>query len=361
MYKNKVFLMCLIVMCSIFTGCLGNDDSSDNDMKLNIVSYDAFGVSQELLDQFSNETGIIVEITRAGDAGGVLSTAIQTKGTGLFDMSIGIDNSYLGTALSADIFQPLDTERSIFSSRALSSYDGDLAIPFDVGSVCINYDSNYVDGENVTIPTSLWDFTESEWDGKLAVQNPRTSSPGRAFFIATVDYFSKDDDNQTNYEDWWKSMRSNNVIITDGWTTSYESHYSGGYGQWGDGFIGDAHAVVSYCHSPGVEAYYGDNWTTSVALDVNGASFSQIEYVSFLSGSDKSKSANTFVDWLVSSEINSQMSTINWMYPAIEGGDIIEDSGYRWHSLVPIDCDIDISEIDNKISMWLDEWDSAMA
>ena len=361
MYNKKAITICLIMLCSLLTGCIEDRDSTENDNNLSIVSYDAFGVSQELLDQFTNETGISVEITRAGDAGGVLSTAIQTKDSGLFDLAIGVDNSYLGTALAAEIFQPLETDRTIFSSRALTSYDGNLAIPFDIGSVCINYDSNYVDGENITIPTSLWNFTEPAWEGKFAVQNPRTSSPGRAFFIATVDYFSKDEYNQTNYEDWWESMNSNDVIVTDGWTTSYETHYSGGYGQWSDGFIGDAHAVVSYCHSPGVEAYYGGNWTTSVALNIEGASFSQIEYVSFLSGSEKSSSANIFVNWLVSEEINSQMSTINWMYPAIEGGDIIEDSGYRWHSVVPIDCDIEISEIDSNISLWLDEWDTAMA
>jgi len=361
MYDKKAIMICLIMICSILSGCIEDRSSDINDKHLSIVSYDAFGISQELIDEFTNETGISVTITRAGDAGGVLSTAIQTKGSGLFDLAIGIDNSYLGTALDANIFQPLETDRSTFSSRALSSYDGNLAIPFDFGSVCINYDSNYVDGEDVKIPTSLWNFTESQWEGKLAVQNPRTSSPGRAFFIATVDYFSEDENNQTNYEDWWKAMNENDVIVTDGWTTAYEIHYSGGYGQWSGGFIGDAHAVVSYCHSPGVEAYYGENWTTSVALNIDGASFSQIEYVSFLSGSQKSTSANIFVNWLVSEEINSQMSTINWMYPAIEGGNIIEDSGYRWHSVIPIDSNIDISDINSNISSWLDKWDTAMA
>ena len=360
MNANKAIILCLIIICTLFSGCI-EDRNTTNENQLNIISYDAFGITQEMLDQFTNETGISVSITRAGNSGGVVSTAIQTKDTGLFDLSIGIDNSYLGTALSAEIFQPLETDRSIFSSRALTSYDGNLAIPFDLASVCINYDSTHVDGENITIPTSLWDFTDPSWEGKLAVQNPRTSSTGRSFFIATVDYFANDEDSQTNHEDWWRSMRSNNLIITDGWTTAYETHYSGGYGQWNDGFIGDAYAVVSYCHSPGVEAYFGGNWTTSVALDVEGASFPQIEYVSFLVGSDKSISANVFVDWLVSSEINSQMSTLNWMYPAIEGGDITEEAGYRWHSLVPVDCEISISEINENISTWLDEWDTAMA
>ena len=177
----------LIIISSVLSGCLSENDDDAN-VTLNIVSYDALGISKDLLDQFTNDTGINIEITRAGDAGGVLSMAIQTKNTGLFDVSVGIDNSYLGTALVADIFEPLDTNREIFSERALSSYNGNLAIPFDLGSVCINYDSNYVDGENITVPTSLWNFTESQWKGKIAIENPRTSSPGRAFFISTIDY-----------------------------------------------------------------------------------------------------------------------------------------------------------------------------
>lgn len=354
---KKSILICLMFTFSMFAGCLSDGEEGKN---LNIVSYDAFGISQNLLEQFTNETGINVEITRAGDAGGVLSTVIQTKGTGLFDLSLGIDNSYLGTALAAELFEPLDTDRTIFSNRALSSYDGNLAIPFDVGSVCINYDSNYVDGENISIPTSLWNFTDTNWEGKIAVENPRTSSPGRAFFISTVDYFNNDIDEQSDYTNWWSDMKDNNVIIADSWTMAYETHYSGGYGQWGDGFIGDAHAVVSYCHSPGVEAYYGENWTTSVALNIDGASFSQIEYVSLLKGTDEHLSANIFVDWLVSNEINSQMSTINWMYPAIEGGGIIEDFGYNWHSIVPVDCEMNISSINEGIANWLDEWDAAV-
>jgi thiamine transport system substrate-binding protein len=350
----------LIIISSVLSGCLSENDD-DGNVTLNIISYDALGISQDLLDQFTNDTGINIEITRAGDAGGVLSMAIQTKNTGLFDVSVGIDNSYLGTALVADIFEPLDTNREIFSERALSSYNGNLAIPFDLGSVCINYDSSYVDGENITVPSSLWNFTESQWEGKIAIENPRTSSPGRAFFISTIDYFDNDEDEETNYINWWDNMKDNNVIITDSWTTAYETHYTGGYGQWGEGFIGDAHAVVSYCHSPGVEAYYGGNWTTSVALDLEGASFSQIEYISMLKGSEKKSSVNIFVDWLVSYEINSQMSTINWMYPSIIGGNLTETSGYRWHSVVPIDCEIEISDIDENITYWLDEWDITMA
>ena len=43
-----------------------------------------------------------------------------------------------------------------------------------------------VDGENLTVPTSLWDLTDEEWNGKVRFFT--CSSPGRAFMTATVDY-----------------------------------------------------------------------------------------------------------------------------------------------------------------------------
>jgi hypothetical protein len=49
------------------------------------------------------------------------------------------------------------------------------------------------------------------------------------------------------------------------------------------------------------------------------------------------------------------------MYPSIIGGNLTETSGYRWHSLVPVDCEIEISDIDENIAYWLDEWDITMA
>ena len=353
--KTKTLMISLLMMMTAFSGCLGSESTSEDSNVLRILSYDAFGISNEMLASFTNETGIDVKLTREGDAGGVLATALQTREGDLYDLVLGIDNSYLGAALAADLFQPLDVDRSGLSERALASYDGDLAIPFDVGSVCLNYDSTYVDDENVTVPESLWDFTTSNWTGKVAVENPRTSSPGRAFMIATATHLGED------YGDWWAAMNANDVIVSDGWTEAYEVHYSAGYGVWNDGFIGDAKAVVSYCHSPGVEAYFGDNWTNSVALDIPGASFGQIEYAALLAGSKNGEAAKAFVEWLISEDINAQMPMLNLMYPAIAGGELPEEAGYRWHSVVPTDAVVSPETIEADIADWLDAWDTSMA
>ena len=67
--------------------------------------------------------------------------------------------------------------------------------------------------------------------------------------IATIDYFENDDNESTDAFDWWRAIKENNAIITSGWTEAYETHYTGGYGEYTNGHIGDAHITVSYCHS----------------------------------------------------------------------------------------------------------------
>ena len=55
----------------------------------------------------------------------------------------------------------------------------DHGVPFDHGYICLN-----VDGV-VETATSLWNLTEDEWTGKVAIPS-RWFSPGRAFFLATL-------------------------------------------------------------------------------------------------------------------------------------------------------------------------------
>ena len=165
---------------------------------------------------------------------------------------------------------------------------------------------------------------------------------------ATVDYFANDEDNQTDWTDWWTAMASNDAIITSGWTEAYVTHYTGGYGEYIEGHVGDAHMVVSYCHSPGVESWYNDNWTKSAALDLPRAAFHQIEYASAVEGGNLG-AASEFIEYLLSEDVNVNMPTENFMYSVLEGTDLPEDKGYRFHSTVPAQAaEISASEIAEK-------------
>lgn len=359
---DKVLVVFLILF-TCFSGCISEDSEQD---KLVILTYDVSALSGSMISNFENNTGLEVQIIKVDDAGSILSYLIQNKGTDTVDLAIGLDNTYISTAMQLDLLEPVEVDKSHISGynsstemQALSPYDGSLAIPFDMGFICLNYDSSIVDGLNFSHPTSLWDLTEPEWKGKVAFPSPITSSPGRGFMLATLDYF--DWRNGTDsFGNWWNAMRANDVIVTSGWSESYETHYTGGYGEYTEGYIGDAHITVSYCHSPGVESWYNGNWTKSSSLDIDKASFFQVEYASAIKGGN-SQFAEKFIEYLISPEVNSQMPFENLMYSVIKGENLPEENGYRFNSVIPSNpANISYLDIGKNIETWLELWNEAM-
>ena len=365
--KNRLSLLIVVMLLLMipFSGCIGNEEQ---DNELVIITYDVLALTDDMIQQFENESGLSVTLVKLDDAGSILDYLIQNEGTENIDLAIGLDNTYLQTAINrgvltehqANILSASSSQNTPISEAALLPYSGSLAVPFDMGYVCLNYDTSIVDGENMTVPTNLWNLTEEEWRGKVAIPSPVSSSPGRAFMLATLDYFSYSEDSSDSFKQWWSAMEENDVIITSGWTEAYETHYSGGYGEWTEGYIGDAHITVSYCHSPGVESWYNENWTKSASLDLPQSSFFQVEYAAAVTGGNV-EAASEFIDYLLSEQVNSQMPEQNLMYSVLEGEDLPTANGYRYHSTVPSEpAEISMQEIAENMELWLQQWNSAM-
>ena len=365
--KNRLSLLIVVMLLLMipFSGCIGNEEQ---DNELVIITYDVLALTDDMIQQFENESGLSVTLVKLDDAGSILDYLIQNEGTENIDLAIGLDNTYLQTAINrgvltehqANILSASSSQNTPISEAALLPYSGSLAVPFDMGYVCLNYDTSIVDGENMTVPTNLWNLTEEEWRGKVAIPSPISSSPGRAFMLATLDYFSYSEDSSDSFKQWWSAMEENDVIVTSGWTEAYETHYTGGYGEWTEGYIGDAHITVSYCHSPGVESWYNENWTKSASLDLPQSSFFQVEYATAVTGGNV-EAASEFIDYLLSEQVNSQMPEQNLMYSVLEGEDLPTANGYRYHSTVPSEpAEISMQEIAENMESWLQQWNSAM-
>ncbi|MGB1484780.1 MAG: thiamine ABC transporter substrate-binding protein [Poseidonia sp.] len=341
-------------------GCTILEPGRASDGILRLLTYDIAAFSDEMLDEFTNQTGYPIEIIRTDDSGGILEQLLQTQQAQQADLAIGLDNTYLQTALNFCLLQPHNANVSGISSTALEPYDGPNAVPFDRGDVCLNYDETRVDGTNLTVPISLWNLTEPEWSGLTAFPSPLTSSPGRAFMSATVDYFENDEDNTTDAFDWWKAMADNGAIFTTGWTEAYEIHYSGGYGEWVEGHLGDAAMTVSYCHSPGVEAFYGGNWTKSTSLTLERSTFHQVEYAGVINGGTELEAANAFIEYLLSENVNRNMPENNLMQSVLEDAVWPETDGYAYHTDAPkMNAEITNERIAEEMERWLSKWKQA--
>lgn len=368
----RPMLMVLLLIMGPMSGCLSDelvitDDgvciermSRGDDGTLRILTYDIAAFSDEMLAEFTVQTGFDVELIYADDAGGILELMLQTQAAPQADLAVGLDNTYLQTALEFCLLTSHAVNTTAVDNNIMQLYDGPRAVPFDQGHVCLNYDETVVDGENLTAPTSLWNLTEADWADKTVFPSPLTSSPGRAFMVATVDYFENDEDNSTDAFDWWKAMADNGATFTTGWTEAYEIHYSGGYGVWVEGHLGDAAMTVSYCHSPGVEAYYGGNVTSSTSLVLPRATFHQVEYGGLVNGGGNAEAANAFLTFLLSEEINRNMPENNLMKSVLTNATWPEQDGYRHHSDEPVlSADISTERIDDEMEAWLVAWAEA--
>ena len=354
-----------VLLAAPLSGCLERSESNDectvlpaghdDDGVLRILTYDITALSEELTDEFTNQTGIAVEMIKVDDAGGILDQMMLTKNAQQADLMIGLDNTYLPTAIANCLLQANEATPENISDSASAFYEGPLAVPFDQGDVCLNYDEDALEEANMSVPTHLSNLTQEEWKGKVAFPSPVTSSPGRAFLVASMDYFSQDESGDAMA--WWSDMIDNDAIITTGWTEAYETHYTGGYGIWNEGHIGDAWLTVSYCHSPGVEAFYGGNSTISAAVDIDFASFSQVEYAASVNGGGSKNAVNAFIEFLLTDEVNTNMPENNLMYSVLEGKDLPETDGYRYHSPVPSQpSTIEMDRIGQEMDDWLKDW-----
>ena len=365
-FKLKWHVLVSLLMVSLpFSGCLGTSNEelicnegrdTGDDCVLTIVTYDINALSDDVLNVFTNQTGVKIEMIRTDDAGGILELLLLTKDNPQADLALGLDNTYLQTALQFDLLADHDARIPELDSKATQPYNGMKAVPFDQGYICLNADTQALSENNISFPSSLEELTGPEWKGRTAFPSPVTSSPGRAFMVATIDYFEQQSGDTTAF-DWWADMADNDAIFTSGWTEAYETHYTGGYGIWEPGHIGNAWLTVSYCHSPGVEAYYSENTTLSSAVDIDFASFSQVEYASLVNGGKAINAANAFIEFLLSDEVNTNMPENNLMYSVLDGQDLPESNGYRYHSPVPSQPSIiEMDRIGLEMEDWLKEW-----
>tara|TARA_B100000767_G_scaffold170356_1_gene159438 strand:+ start:3678 stop:4823 length:1146 start_codon:yes stop_codon:yes gene_type:complete len=375
--KIQAFFLFTLMISFSLGGCLSeevitaveNEDPCSADIQiresdgtLKILTYDIAGFSDELIAQFVAESGVSVEFTRADDAGGILDQMMLTKSAPLADLMIGLDNTYLPTAIQNCLLMEHSVSDENFTESSLEFYQGPLAIPFDEGEVCLNYDEDALSAANMSVPTSLWDLTQPEWNGKMTFPSPMTSSPGRAFLAATVDYFSQAPGNESgNMSSWWNAIAQNGAIFTSGWTESYVTYYTGGYGEYMEGHIGGAYLTVSYCHSPGVEAYYAENYTHSTSLTLPRASFHQVEYTGIINGAAEVSAANQFIEFLTSYDVNVNMPDYNSMYSVKKGTDLPETNGYRYHAdQASLSSNITQDSIEQNMDTWLASWQAAV-
>jgi thiamine transport system substrate-binding protein len=301
----------------IITGCAPTTQAQ----VVTLVAHDSFAISDESIAEFEQQSGLKLEIVRAGDAGSVTNRLVLTKDSPIGDVVFGIDNTFRGAA---------DENNLIEGALSEVTYS----------DVCFNYDRVWFETNNLTPPSSWRDLTSLAYEGLTVVSNPLTSSPGLAFLATTVAAFGED-----GFEGFWQQLNDNNVKIATDWEEAYFTEFSGSAGK------GNYPVVLSYSSSPAAEI--GEDGISQTVPLLNEC-FRQIEYVGVLQGASNPAGAKELVEFLLSVSFQSTIPGLMYVYPVNPEAVVPTE----WAQFGPpakstIGADLDIAN--NRVS-WQDKW-----
>lgn len=309
MKQGKLLMVCLllaVLAAGMLTACQPKPAESAT---LTVMVHDSFAISEPLVTQFETDNHVKLAFIKSGDAGSTVNRAILSKASPQADVLYGVDNTFLSRALDAGIFE-------VYASPAAKDIPVSFKLdaknrvqPVDYGDVCINYDKAYFKKNNLAVPASLEDLTKPEYKGLLAVENPATSSPGLAFFLATVAHFGPD-----GFAGYWRQLKDNGLVVVNDWNTAYYTNFSASSGQ------GAQPMVVSYASSPAVEVVFAaEPLEEAPTASVIGKDtcFRQIEFVGILKGTRQRALAEKFVDFMLGKSFQEDMPLQMYVYPVL--------------------------------------------
>jgi len=282
----KTLTTMLALTSLLLAGCAPAEQTT---AKVTLVAHDSFAISDESIAEFQEASGFELEIIRAGDAGSLTNRLVLTKDSPIADVVFGIDNTFRGVADENGIIE-----------RGL------VQVAF--ADVCFNYDRVWFEERGITPPDSWRDLTKPAYNSLAVVTNPLSSSPGLAFLATTVAAFG-----EPGFEQYWKELIDNGVMVASGWEEAYFTYFSGSSGN------GDYPIVLSYSSSPAAEIREDGKSQTAALLN---ECFRQTEFVGILAGAKNSEGAKALVDFLLAESFQNTMPGLMYVYPVNESASI---------------------------------------
>ena len=354
----KKHLLTLATLAIIASSCSSSSTSSDTTSKaggtanshttLTLLAHESFTPTPSIFDAFTAATGIAVEVVLSGDAGQLVTKAVLTSGNPEGDVLWGVDNTLLSRALDADVFIPYETPNTTTMDAALlRDIPGHEVTPVDSGDVCINYDIAWFKTHNIAPPLTLDALTNKQYANLLVVPSALSSSPGLAFLMATIAEFGDD-----GWQQYWKSLRDNGVMVVDGWTQAYNTEFSGAAGK------GDRPIVVSYSSSPPAEVIFADPPVDTAPTAVASLTcFEQIEYAGILRGTKHEKEAKLLIDYLTDLAFQNDLPLTQFVFPV--NRDAVLPEAFTKYALRPENpLRLQANVIATNRTSWLDKWTS---
>lgn len=324
---------------------------------VSVLAYESYAPSFEAqASAFRNLTGATAVLVTESDSGRVLERAVRERGDPTFDVVYGVDNVLFTKAVQASVFEPYEPALASRIAPGLAFAPGWAATPVTHGFVAVNVDPRA--GFAIRDLDDVRDHAS-----KFVTEDPRTSTPGLGFLLATIATYGDDaagivgvdGDAVYDWRDYWSDLYEAGVTIAPDWTVAYAGRFSGGYGQFEEGARTDKAIVTSYTTSPAFEAYYGYETVNGVVITPK-STFHQIQTMGVANGTVHRAAAQAWIEFALTDAFQGYAAPGEAIYPVVN---LSTDDVFGEHDPGPgtfDDAGIAYTVIGANVERWLREW-----
>lgn len=323
-------------LCLLATGQM----AAASDKSLTIYTYDSFvadwGPGPVVKKAFEAECDCTLNWVGIADGVALLNRLKLEGESAKADIVLGLDTNLVADAKATGLFASHGIETSTIDVPG--GWSDDVFIPYDYGYFAFVYDTEAISDP----PTSLKELVEGDPAIKIAIQDPRTATPGLGLLLWMKSVYG-DDAPQA-----WKDLKDRVLTVTPGWSEAYGLFTNG-----------EVPMVLSYTTSPAYHMIAEETDRYQAAAFEEGH-YLQIEVAGLLAGSGNKDLARQFLAFMASPGFQDTIATTNWMFPA---GATSEPLPAAFDTLVKPQKTLLFSpeDVQQNRKAWVDEWLAVMS
>ena len=267
---------------------------------LTVYTYESFtaewGPGPQVEKAFEAECGCDLKFVSVADGVALLNRVKLEGQSTKADIVLGLDTNLTAAAKASGLFAPAGIDQSALTVPG--NWSDDTFVPFDYGYFAIVYDT-----EKVTAPPkSLAELVDGDPNIKIAIEDPRTSTPGLGLVLWMKAVYGD------HAADAWVKLRQRVLTVTPGWSEAYGLFTKG-----------EAQMVLSYTTSP---AYHivAEGSERYQAASFSEGHYLQIEVAGMTANGAGNPLSQKFLAFMTGPGFQDTIPETNWMFPAARAG-----------------------------------------
>lgn len=335
MYRR--FLLSGLVAASFLLPSLG---IAQDKKVLTVYTYESFvsewGPGPKVKAAFEKTCDCTVNFVGVADGVALLNRLKLEGVSSKADVVVGLDTNLIAEAKDTGLFEASGIDAS--AAKVPGGFKDDVFVPYDYGHFAVVYDTQTLKNP----PKSLKELVEGDPSQKIAIQDPRTSTPGLGLLLWVKSVYGD------KAPEAWAKLKDRVLTVTPGWSESYGLFTKG-----------EVPMVLSYTTSP---AYHmvAEHSERYQAASFEEGHYIQIEVAGLLKNAPEKELGKRFLSFILTPGFQDAIPENNWMMPVTATSQPLPDA---FNKLVQPTKTFLMSpeEVAKNRKAWIDEWLIAMS